>query len=379
MSNTKWPVDSFTTDPFEYEDIPDEYNCDFHVPPDFRHHVINWNAPSEYYFLWPIAGIATIISCILTIPRIYQFHKTGTALQNKEENVFMPVPFRACTIISGFPMVISLAKLYVLFVPIGENAIEFICKGYEGISLYVFCLLIVMFLGGRRYWKQNIAKTTPSKYFVTLPFCCCCGCLPICKEKIMDIADFRIVYSLIMQFAVLSPIFSAVVLFRAFEKEKSPIVYVFKGLAIASVFLCLWALFTLLKATDSVLHSYNVHGKFWSIKLAVFILIFTPFIVAEFNIPSYDYFYTRHVMIEAYSSMIICVLLMPLAWMTVKYYTIQDAYDANENMLKGTILKHHGKEKIDDSEIIETEKEELAKQNEEDDDAKNGDDAEIEL
>ena len=356
-------LEPFTTDPVQYEEIPDEYNCDFHVPPDFRHHIINWNAPSEYYFLWPIAGIATIISCIITIPRIYKFHQAGTALQNKEENVFMPVPFRACTIISGFPMVISLAKFYVLFVPIGENAIEFICKGYEGISLYVFCLLIVMFLGGRRYWKQNIAKTTPSKYFVTLPFCCCCGFVPFCKEKVMDIGDFRIVYSLIMQFAILSPIFSAIVLFRAFEKEKSPIVYVFKSLSIASVFLCLWALFTLLKATNSVLHCYNIHGKFWSIKLAVFILIFTPMIVAEFDIPSYDYFYTKHVMIEAWSSMIICVLLAPLSFVTVKYYIIQDAYDANNNMLNGKILKHtlvNEKEKIDDVETSkETEKEKL--------------------
>eukprot|EP01083_Nonionella_stella_P050056 133274_1 len=337
----------------DYKHFAEEYNCNFHAPPDFQHHIIDFNAPSIYYYFWPIAGVATLISTILTLPRIYALHKAGTALQNKEENVFIPVAFRACTVISGFPFVISLCKLYVLFVPIGENVIEFIAKGYEGICLYVFCLLIVMFLGGRRHWKQNLAKTTPSKYWVTMPLCCCCGFFPCCTAKVMDIHNFGIVYRLVMQFAVLIPIFSAVILFRAFEAEKSPVVRVFKALSIVSTLLCLWALFALLKATNSVLHTYGVHGKFWAIKLSVFILIFTPMIVAEFDVEAYDYYYTKHVMVKAWSSMIICVLLLPLSVMTVKYYTIEDADNANQNMLKGTILVHGEKERVNDTETQE--------------------------
>ena len=101
------------------------------------------------------------------------YQKEGLILQRKYQQIYVPPAFRTCQMIIGFPIVISLCKFTTLMSPITAYTMEFIARSYEGLVLFWFSSLIVMYLGSFKALKQTLREAKPTKFYASPPFACC--------------------------------------------------------------------------------------------------------------------------------------------------------------------------------------------------------------
>jgi len=308
-------------------------SCEFHLPPTFVYHfkhIFRGHAPTIYSVFIPIALVCSIVTCIVLIPRIIEYQKAGMELQRKYKQIYVPPAFRMCQLIIGFPIIISLCKLMTLISPITAYTMEFIARCYEGLCLYWFASLLIMYLGSLKALKESLSSAKPAKFWASPPFGCCFKC--VCKAKNMTINDFRIVYKLILQYAILAPLLSFVSLFRSYQNDTHAIIFLNVAMFL-SAFICIYALFALMRASESVLHGHRIHGKFWCIKMAVFMMILPHAIIDMTSIPSFDEVYNEETLIESISAFITVVLLAFLSFMCRAYFQVNDATNAHTNVL----------------------------------------------
>jgi len=135
--------------------------------------------------------------------------------------------------------------------------------------------------------------------------------------------DFRFVYLLILQFAFLAPISSFLQLIgNALQSNRY--LRITKGIGLLSSFLCIYGLFSLLRVSAFVLRSHRSHGKFFSIKGAVFAGVIPSGISTFLNLKAINDVYTTDVMEEAYASFVTIMLLAPLSYYITKYFDSSD-------------------------------------------------------
>ncbi len=127
----------------------------------------------------------------------------------------MPTGYRMVNLILLFPCVIVTTKYVTLVAPVLQWTMEFIEHAYEGLALYLFARLLIMFLGMYKSGLDVLAKCRPTKYFAVLPFFC--WAKPFMTARNMTPTHFRFTLSLITQYAILAPLLAFVKLFRALE------------------------------------------------------------------------------------------------------------------------------------------------------------------
>ena len=310
------------------------------LPPTFQYHVVHGHYPSVYVWYWTIGGICLLITAITIIPRLYAIQKASNALMHEQDKIVAPLSYKIIFLIVFYPLQVSLWYFLVLLVPIQIYTFSFTAHMYEGLMLYFFARLLIMYLGSFKALILAFKHSAPTKYWASPPFCCCFKyCL---KAKTMTKNDFTIVYYLILQYSIMAPLNSFALLFHNFSNDTvaaTIVGYVDK----LCVMLCVYGLFALLNATKGILtqhvENFKVYGKFFAMKGAVLAVSLPDFLVTEISgIKNSsiakgrdDSYYTDSVMQSALSSFMTVVMLTLLSFVFVKFYTIKDCYNAFQN------------------------------------------------
>eukprot|EP01083_Nonionella_stella_P019975 55430_1 len=85
-------------------EVPRECACaSFDFPPTLKYHILEGNAPSEYYYFWIIGAICCIISSFTIIPRIRELHNEASTIREKKDTALLPYSYQIISILLAFP------------------------------------------------------------------------------------------------------------------------------------------------------------------------------------------------------------------------------------------------------------------------------------
>ena len=185
------------------------------LPPTFAYHVIQHHFPQIYIWFWSIGGACFLITAFVIIPHLRDIRRHGIQLRDQTETLVLSMPHSIVLLITSLPLVLSFNYLSILCAPIGVYTFGFISRCYEAFCLYFFGRLLILYMGSFNSIIHSLDTTKATKFWASLPFACCFRkCI---KPKHLTQEDFRIIYILILQHAVIPPIASFVELFRAVQ------------------------------------------------------------------------------------------------------------------------------------------------------------------
>jgi hypothetical protein len=317
------------------------------LPPNFKHHILESNAPSIYKFMIPITAVCLVIVAVLIIPAIRRIMNKAREVRDLSDDLLIPSSYKFVLLIVSYPVVVVLSKFVILISPLNVFSMEFITHCYEAICLYCFCRILIMLLGTHKAAIQILESGEPTKFWAVLPFACCCK--PCCKAKKFRRQDFRVIYQLVIQYTILTPLLSFLELVGGIQDNEGYLKAV-NFISVLSSFVCIYGLFALLRVSSWVLHEYKAHGKFFTIKGAVLGIILPQFIIGYINMhrPE-ESVYTEEVFHEAWSSFVAVLILTPLSFYFVKFFDAEDCEAARTIPLKKT--KEHFMDNLSQDEI----------------------------
>ena len=191
-----------------------------------------------------------------------------------------------------------------------------------------------MYLGSIDNLICALNEVTPKKFYAVPPFGCCLK--PFCAATNMKHEDFRLLYSFTLQYAILAPIWTYLLLLHTVRNDLIW-VYALSITEFLSSMLCVYGLFALMTAAHSILEKHKIHHKFWCIKLLVWFIVI-PNLMLTFTspywkggVPGSNEYYDGHLMVENYVSMIELILFVILAYFFRKYFHPNDAVYAHKN------------------------------------------------
>eukprot|EP01083_Nonionella_stella_P210514 762055_1 len=236
--------------------------CIYELPPTMIEHLRNSNRPTPYYYFWSFGLLFMIITCCLLIPRMYHFYKHAIKVRDERNKALIPFSYIACLLLVSFPVVASFLKYFIFIAPISAFTIDFMIKTYEAAVIFVFTRLLIMFLGATNSLNalEGAAKT---KFYAVPPFACCCR--KCCNAATVTKQDFRTLYSLIIQYCIVIPILTFMMMLRTYEGSKW-MLFALKLMGLVSAMCAFYGLLALLRASHNLLSEYKIKGKFWCIK-----------------------------------------------------------------------------------------------------------------
>eukprot|EP01083_Nonionella_stella_P312314 1116576_1 len=302
--------------------------CAYELPPTLREHLTNDHRPDVYIYFWSIGGVCVLITFFLLYPRIRAFYKHAIQIRDERDKTLMPFSHIACLLLVSFPLIASILKYHIFISPISAYTMEFIIKSYEGLVLYSFARLIIMFLGNKNSMIA-LHEAPKTKFFAVAPFGCCFR--PCCKPSTMRKEDFRIIYNLIIQYSLLVPLFNFVLMLRTYEGSEHMLLII-RGVRLLSAMLCFYGLLSMLRASRVLLKEYKVVGKFWCIKGLIVVMILPTVIIQGFEtLPEMNAEYDKETMVEAYGAMVSIVCFTGLSIFFLVFFKPEDALYAMHN------------------------------------------------
>merc|ERR1712096_455528 len=191
-------------------------------------------------------------------------------IRDRHNLIFLPLSSTVYRLIMAFPLIASILKYITFMFPLFAYTAEFIIKSYEGLILRFFTQVLVLYLGPIENTMTALGDATPTKFYAVPPFGCCLK--PCLKEQRMQLSDFRLLNTLVLQFAFLSP-------FLAFQTmlnellDAPTMLWALAAIRLISSMLCVYAIFGLITASHTILKQHNVHEKFLCIKQLLLIMV----------------------------------------------------------------------------------------------------------
>ena len=290
--------------------------------------------PNAYFYFIGIGAFMVILTALLIMPRWYEFRKVGLQMREKQNLILEPFSLTAYKLIIFFPVYASILKYITFLHPLFEFTADFMIHSYEGIIFWLFGKLLVMYLGSIENLMRALNQVSPKKFYAVPPFACCLK--PFCAAKNMKHSDFRLLYYFTLQYALLAPLLTYLLLLRTIRDELTGI-WVLSIAEFGSSMLCVYGLFALMTAAHSILEKHKIHHKFWCIKLLVWFIVIPNLILVFVGpywkgaIPGSNQYYDGHLMMENYITMIELVLFVILAYFFRKYFHPNDAVYAHKN------------------------------------------------
>lgn len=204
-----------------------------------------------------------IITGMLIYPRAKEFWRLGTKIREEQNLILVPFSHAAYRAIVTLPLITSIAKYITFLVPSSIYLADFIIHFYEGIVLFFFAQLLIMYLGTLENSMKALSQTKPSKFYAVPPFGCCLK--PCISSANMNHKDFRRLYFMVLQFTILSPIFSFWIMVETWPENQISL-WILAILDLISSMICVYALFALMTAAHGIFERHKIHHKFWCIK-----------------------------------------------------------------------------------------------------------------
>merc|ERR1712096_496594 len=255
-------------------------------------------------------------------------------IRDRHNLIFLPLSSTVYRLIMAFPLIASILKYITFMFPLFAYTAEFIIKSYEGLILRFFTQVLVLYLGPIENTMTALGDATPTKFYAVPPFGCCLK--PCLKEQRMQLSDFRLLNTLVLQFAFLSP-------FLAFQTmlnellDAPTMLWALAAIRLVSSMLCVYAIFGLITASHAILEQHNVHEKFLCIKLLLLIMVI-PNLCFTFGGASFQHLvlrgklqYSKTVLADAYAAFIDICLFFVAAIFFRKYFHPDDAVHAFVN------------------------------------------------
>lgn len=301
------------------------------LPPSFKYHILEGNAPSIFYWYWGIGSVCCVVTCIITIPRVYQLRAAALEIRDSKYLIMTPIPFTLVALIVIYPLVVVWLSLLTQISPIVSFTSDLCISMYSAVVLYLFARLLIMYLGSFQAASATLKRNAPkTKFYAAMPCCCLRRCVP---SKRMTEHDFRKMYYLIQQHMLLLPLFKFLVLFPVFFPTEGETSAFYGHLTLLSSLLCIWGCQALLTASKDILSEYQIVGKFRVIQIAVLSLTVPKSVIDIFGgMPRVDVVYSPVVMTEALVSCINCVVFTQLSFGYRHFFTERTAHDAYRNL-----------------------------------------------
>ena len=112
-------------------------------------------------------------------------------------------------------------------------------------------------LGSYKNTMIALQEAPKTRFCAVAPFGCCLK--PCCKPSIVNKKDFRILFGLILQYCIIAPLFTFMLLLRTYEGSEIQIL-ILKIVKVLSAMLCFYGLIALMKASKSLLKGYKIEG-----------------------------------------------------------------------------------------------------------------------
>eukprot|EP01084_Bolivina_argentea_P074701 135489_1 len=329
--------------------------------PTIEWHFFQGNAPEVFYWFWGIGFVCVIVTSVIIIPHICKLKKESIKIRDAMDSAFGPMTYKICIYISAFPYIGTVFNFIPILGPVTYVIFILLLNLYQGVVLYLFARLIIMYLGS--YKSALIAlsadTTEPTKFYAAPPLCCVRSCV---KPKRMNASDFRNIYRMIQQYIFLAPF---TIFLTFFIKNNYAIYYGRLCVSILSVIqiltsvCCMYASQCLLSASKQLLSEYEIVGKFKMVQFGVFALTIPTAVINLMPISDINIVYDSVIMKEAYASFVSCVLYALLTPGFKRFFGLQTAVDAMENAQKKSYVKTCNQdtdnEEIETQQIIDTE------------------------
>eukprot|EP01084_Bolivina_argentea_P201388 344249_1 len=312
----------------------DMIQCTY-LPPTFIQHMTAEDyRPDIYIYFWSIGGLMVLLTAILIIPRMMEFRSVGTKTRNDLNLILEPFSHTAYRLMVAFPLIASVLKYFTFLSPISFYSTNFLIHFYEGIILFFFAKLVIMYLGTLENSIDALKSHTPTKFYAVPPFGCCLK--PCMAPSNMTHKNFRCLYYIILQYAILTPFFAYLDLMQDFQ-EHTVQVYFLTALELLCSMICIYGLFALMTAAHGILKQHKIHHKFWCIKLLVLFMVIPSLLVTYIGpvfpvrIAGENDMYSGDVMAKAYATFVQLILFTILAVFFRKYFNTEDAIYAHKN------------------------------------------------
>lgn len=310
-------------------------------------------APAVFrHVLWPVAIIANLFSVTMTVRLALQHLRVGEELRVASVKVFRPEASTAsATIVLLFPTV-SLTCLFSLMGPRNTVLMMLAWKVWEGLSLFAFFRLLVSLMGNPEEAVAQMEREEPFKLYGVPPLCCFYPCVP---RIVMNRDRFVFARNLVVQYCFIGPFAfichawnSGYVPWLGIKQPDTWLKRHILGLSvkIVSTMLCFWGLFQLYMATRSRLNGYNTTLKFALIKGMLVLVEFVDVLMHTWT-NGYNYSddpaYSDAVVLNSWTQMIICVLVVPFSVLALYAFPVSDILRAQrmdqESQAANSILR----------------------------------------
>lgn len=238
--------------------------------PEYYEHVIQRPVEAGFLCVCILLSIITIIVYITEVlSQHYRYKDPGKRL-------------KVLILLGIYPMTSSMA-MFALLVPRTTVLADLTATCYLSLCIYVFICILIQYYGNT---EAMIETLNPREISIrTPPCCCCCCCFPMIHVTSQSV---RLLKTMIMQTAVLQPIFlfvKAVIWANDHSSIHetnwwSPFLYL-NVLTTISTLLALYGLMILIRASQGILKKHRIKLKFLMLQ---FVLIFTNIQTAIFGI-----------------------------------------------------------------------------------------------
>ena len=308
--------------------------CNYDFPPTLKYHILDGNAPRQFYYFWSIGTICLIATAVFIIPSIITIYNEAKTIRESMDTALLPFSYQICVIILAFPLIGVFFNALVLFAPVTESIFVFMLNIYNALTLYVFARLLVMYLGSYqsaiKIWRDP--STKPTKYYASKPCCCLKPCI---KERKMTKHDFRNIYYLIQQYIFIGPF---IIFLSLFFKTAINVYYqdltgqIVGTVQICSSLGCLYGSQCLLNASRQLLKEYEISGKFKMVQFGIMTLTVPSALLSLIGVNTkINDVYNQEVMDQAWSGIISIILYTILSYFYKRYFNVQTARNAMRN------------------------------------------------
>ena len=305
--------------------------CENDLPAGLFEHLSTQDIPKLYYWFWSFGAFCCIIISIVMLPTIYEISKQASNIRNKSYDMILyPLSHVILTINTACPIIVSILEYFVFLSPLNVYTNDFILTMFEGLVLYLFTRLLIMYLGTLQNAMDAFKNSPATKFYAVPPFGCCFrSCM---RPKFMTTNDFRNLYYLIIQYAFISPIIAYSGLLRSMNGDSQWVIRLLLAAKAISSMFCIYGLLALLKASRVVLAQFNIRGKFICIKGLIGALLLPSMIMQiTGGFDGYNEQYTSEVINDAVSAFITLICFIPLSFGFRRFFNVDDAKKAMKN------------------------------------------------
>eukprot|EP01083_Nonionella_stella_P233713 823172_1 len=147
----------------------DPIKCTYLPPSMMQHFSAGYLRPTSYLYFWSIGGLMVLIIACVIIPRCLEFLKMGIKTRDELNLIITPFSHTAYRLMVFFPLFSAIAKYWTLISPISAYISDFLIHCYEGILLFFFAKLIIMYLGTLENASNALKSHKATKFYAVPP------------------------------------------------------------------------------------------------------------------------------------------------------------------------------------------------------------------